>query len=289
MPATTEARHVSWADYGTHGQSAFPELWDGCVHASFPGLGPTGDRLFDLSGYSHHGAMANMEPGSDWIVGGPATDGGPGYCLSFDGSDERVVAAYGPSYVSPSVTVSCWYYRTSSSNSTNGRGLVGRYTTGRSWLLWIPDTADDRLFFITTSDGTYNSNQIAQYTTTMPNNTWYHAVGRLNAGGYAQLFVNNVLVATAASTTSGIYSPANSTIEIGSFSDGFAGTFFQGRVSSVMVWDYAIPVEYIKTLYEGGPLVACKRRRRTRGFSEAPNTTPQTFWVPPKVFSRFVR
>ena len=32
----------SWERYGTHDESAYPELWEGCIGAWCPGLGPTG-------------------------------------------------------------------------------------------------------------------------------------------------------------------------------------------------------------------------------------------------------
>ncbi len=35
----------SWQDFGTHDESAYPELWDGVVGAWCPSLGQTGLRL----------------------------------------------------------------------------------------------------------------------------------------------------------------------------------------------------------------------------------------------------
>ncbi|MGV2337667.1 MAG UNVERIFIED_CONTAM: hypothetical protein LVR18_27485 [Planctomycetaceae bacterium] len=35
----------SLSDYGTHDESAYPELWDGVVGAWAPCLGPTGNIL----------------------------------------------------------------------------------------------------------------------------------------------------------------------------------------------------------------------------------------------------
>ena len=38
----------SWSNYATHDDAEYPQLWDGCVGAVCPGLGPSGD-LFNLA------------------------------------------------------------------------------------------------------------------------------------------------------------------------------------------------------------------------------------------------
>ena len=77
-------RLASWQDYGTHDESAYPELWRGCVGAWAPCLGPTGLRLHDLSRYRNWGTLTNMDAATDWVVSGGR------YALDFDGVDDIV-------------------------------------------------------------------------------------------------------------------------------------------------------------------------------------------------------
>jgi hypothetical protein len=67
------------------GEPLFPELWDGCVGAWNPGLGPSGLTLRDWSPYENHGTLTNMDPGSDWV-----TNRGE-HALDFDGINDEVL------------------------------------------------------------------------------------------------------------------------------------------------------------------------------------------------------
>ena len=67
----------SWSDYATHDDSAYPELWDGCVGAWCPGIGPTGYSVVDLSGSRKHGTLTNTTPAAAWKVN-------QGWALDFD-------------------------------------------------------------------------------------------------------------------------------------------------------------------------------------------------------------
>ena len=70
----------SWQDFGTHDESAHPQLWDGVVGAWCPSLGPTGLRLHDHSRRNNWGTLTNMDPPTDWVI-----DGGQ-YAVDFDGA-----------------------------------------------------------------------------------------------------------------------------------------------------------------------------------------------------------
>lgn len=61
-------RMPSWADYATHNESQYPELWEGCIGAWCPGLGATGGTLPDLSLRQHPGTLENMTLASAWTA-----------------------------------------------------------------------------------------------------------------------------------------------------------------------------------------------------------------------------
>ena len=67
------------------GSPLYPELWKGCVGAWNPGLGPSGLTLRDWSGFSNHGTLTNMDPGTDWV----ASQGRA--ALDFDGTNDYVI------------------------------------------------------------------------------------------------------------------------------------------------------------------------------------------------------
>ena len=93
----------SWQDFGTHDESAYPELWDGVVGAWAPCLGPTGSRLHDMSRRSNWGTLTNMDNATDWVVSNGQ------YALRFDGTAKRVAMLDLPSNVfSLGFTMSCW-------------------------------------------------------------------------------------------------------------------------------------------------------------------------------------
>ena len=74
----------SYQDFATHDDSAYPELWDGCVGAWAPCLGPSGLRLHEHSGRANWGDLSGMDAATNWVV-----DGGQ-YALDFDGSNDFV-------------------------------------------------------------------------------------------------------------------------------------------------------------------------------------------------------
>lgn len=43
-------------------------LWKGLVGCWVPQMGPTGNRLLDVSGYGRHGTLTNMDPPTDWVT-----------------------------------------------------------------------------------------------------------------------------------------------------------------------------------------------------------------------------
>lgn len=55
----------TWEHYGTHDDSEYPELWDGCIGAWAPCLGPSGAQVFDLSGAGNNGSFVRLSPSAD--------------------------------------------------------------------------------------------------------------------------------------------------------------------------------------------------------------------------------
>lgn len=131
----------SWEHYGTHDDSAYPELWEGCVGAWAPCLGPTGFALFDLSITRNDGQLVSMES-EDWKVSGT------GYCLDFGGTPERITTSRSGPLGQTARSISAWVNTANPNtilgygqNSLNARFQFGLATTttfgntlGQPWV-----------------------------------------------------------------------------------------------------------------------------------------------------------
>lgn len=62
----------------------YASLWESLVGCWVPQMGPTGDRLLDLSGCNNHGTLTNMDPATDWV---PGPDG---WALDLDATNDCV-------------------------------------------------------------------------------------------------------------------------------------------------------------------------------------------------------
>jgi hypothetical protein len=89
--------------FATHDNSAYPQLWRGCVGAWCPSLGPSGSRLHDYSRRMAWGTLTNMDVATDWVTSGGA------YALDFDGTNDNVttLSTFGPG--AGPMSVSYWY------------------------------------------------------------------------------------------------------------------------------------------------------------------------------------
>jgi hypothetical protein len=137
----------SWEHFGTHDQSAYPELWEGVRLYLAPCLGPTGTRLADLSGPSNWGTLTNMDAATDWVV-----DGGR-YALDFDGSNDVVNVPWTFFNGAVNASYSAWFRRTSV--STNGP-MFGAGVSGQN-IRFNTLVFSDGVVYITAVNGANNS------------------------------------------------------------------------------------------------------------------------------------
>ena len=198
------------------GQPLYPELWRGCVGAWAPLLGPTGLTLRDWSGYGNHGAMTNMDAGTDW------TGLNGKYLLDFDGSNDFVSFPVMPFLTGiTTITVSCFVSVSSASQLT----LVSRYyqtTIDNGWLLQGGTTSGFRFagresvasFLSSGNSGAINAGQVYHVCGRKVGNEWSIWVdGRLassaNVGVGTTVFGVNPLFLARIDTPSPIYTACN--------------------------------------------------------------------------------
>lgn len=230
-------------------ESAAPNLWKGLVVAWVPSLGPTGLPLFDVSGNRNHGTLSDMDPATDWVVGGNPRF--PGYVLDFEGgtSDERVRTALGVDMTSWTGTShSLWFKRT-------GSDVSDFYTSH------LHSGADDIALFINSSgeivygldDGTRSDVTGSAIT----QGVWEHAVGTFD-GTNQILYFNGKEVASG---TDGFdfSSASDSQLSIGARLNG--GLEAPVQISSFLLYDRELTFGEIRQLYDD-PMAPFRRRLR---------------------------
>jgi hypothetical protein len=172
----------SYQHYGTHDDSEFPELWDKCVFAAAPCLGPSGLRLHDHSGRANWGTLTNMDAATDWVV----SDGR--YSLDMDGSNDHLQLA-SPVTLAADFGFSGWFYIRSTS----------------AQAFWTYTVSGITVFFLNTATTiSFRAQGFQLVTFTIPaiTNTWAH-IAVTRTGDSVRLFVNGVESTSGALTSTG--------------------------------------------------------------------------------------
>jgi len=154
--------------FATHENSAYPQLWRGCVGAWCPSLGPSGARLHDYSRRNNWGTLTNMDPATDWVVSGGQ------YALDFDGSNDYALLtpAIGGK---PRATFAMWFWWAAYSNNDDLLFETSEnYGTIGNAILCDPNcsspTAGKFHIALSASSGQYNSKDVDRPTAA----EWHH-------------------------------------------------------------------------------------------------------------------
>jgi hypothetical protein len=233
-------------------ESEHPELWHGLVGAWLPVLGPTGSTLRDWSGRKKHGALTNMVPASDWVMGPN------GWALDFDRSNDRVLATGASHIQSPigSLVVRCATANETVDQTavTLGTGTNNNFIQfgvdgGNGWHVRIKTTADQ----ILASGGSITRDQ------------WYGLLLQMRPDGNA-IYADGVPVsmnyATGSAATQVWTSDISATrVMIGARDTAAAGVFWGGPVDAVLVYDRPLLGDAVPRISRN-PLAPFHLRRR---------------------------
>lgn len=237
------------------GMPLYPSLWNGCVGAWCPSLGPTAGDIRDWSGFQRHATLTNMDPGTDWV----ASNGR--WAVDFDGSNDY--AATAATDIVPAgaaaKSVSFWFRTTTPAS--------------RQWMFYAgTDTTYGRFSIeILSSLLTVNINDAApSHTATVSSNTWYHAaVSYAQAATSITIWMSGVAVSASISALN----TGSSAVYFGVLPPGFF--YLSGQLDDVRVYNRALSSQEIALLaqrrgiaYELAPRrltksSAVNRRRRS--------------------------
>lgn len=245
-------RLASWADFGTHDESAYPELWRGCVGAWAMCLGPTGLRLHDLSQYRNWGTLTNMDMTADWVVSGGR------YALDLDGSNDYANCGTAFSQITRDITASCWFLPR---NLSSFQSLITRWNVGpmnAAFQLLIRNTG---VLVCGIMDGTNSNEDAVIGATSLTLNTWQHACV-IKRGLSLEIYLNGRLDGTATAATAGIgATTANLFLGARNLSGG-ADLFLNGQLDSTMLHSRAISPANVQLLATRRGIAFERRKRR---------------------------
>lgn len=181
--------------FATHENSAYPQLWRGCVGAWCPSLGPSGSRLHDFSRQQQWGTFMNMDPATDWVVDNGA------YCFDLDGVDDYV-AIDNLRYPSGNqvFSISYWIKYTTSQSSYRLPLGLGTDATGGNQAYFIYRNPSTTYLVAEFGSGTGAANS----TSALALGEWVHLCGTYD-GASNRLYRAGSQIASAA------YSSANIT------------------------------------------------------------------------------
>lgn len=226
----------------------FPDVGWWCPSLQSPG----GTRLHDLSGRQNWGTLTNMAT-DDWIV-----SGGRG-ALDFDGSNDYVsIPTVGFPTIEGEKTVSLW----TQYDGTNGRRIIFslvKNDTGTANNSWDIEVSGFNATIVRWGGSAVSSLLLGS------GNIWFHVVGRTDAAGNEQIFLN------AVAGTSGTSADVGSVgvCRIGSFNSAFPSPYHNRPVDDVRMFSRALSSIEIRQLYQLGRGNMPRIRQRRYSVEEA--------------------
>lgn len=242
----------SWQDFGTHDESAYPELWDGVVGAWAPCLGPTGSRLHDMSRGNNWAELQFFTPDSDWQV----SEGQ--YAINFDGSNNN--ARIDRNLMeNPAQTCTAWVRGSTFPNAYN-TVICKNEDTNRYWTILLKSNGKMAYYVHANIPVFADGTGLFQLSI----GRWYFVAMSYSATSGLSGYVNGVGDATAAAN--GNPTTGSSFVNIGSHYQalvgGASGRFFDGLIDDVKVYNRVLLPSEISRLYGLGRGGMYQRRRR---------------------------
>jgi len=266
MPWIPQIGDFTSAMYSRGANVVAPWMWNG-LRGSWPfmeGGGGGGTITKDFAGFGNDGILEASMTESDWV----STDGGV-WCpraLDFDGGGDYVDCGYDSSLQFGSAidfSMSAWI-KTSSSlrQDIAGGGDAATTSDGKHWevFVWTNGTLsafidDGTNTAVTTADGA-----------TINDGNWHHVVVIFDRDGNVTRYVDGDQTGTQDSISSvgDISSTEGTAIQAIGRRGNFVGTYFDGLLDDIRIYNRALPASQAQELYhDGGAIV----RPRTRYYS----------------------
>ncbi len=225
-------------------ESAHPRQWKGLIGAWIPALGPTGNTLFDWSGFGNDGTLTDMAPATDWVIG--ANPRSPGYALDFDGSDDLV--NMGNIAIWNGLTAASWVLWVTPSGIEDDT-FLGKWVDGSSTTFLFDfndDPGGEATLFIAQSSTSLGQASADIPTGTLIDNQWHHLAIIFEGSGAEdsdrlKLFVDGVQITLSFGGSEPI--PASlftSTADFEIGSNTGLSRFYIGQIAEVRAYNRAL-------------------------------------------------
>lgn len=266
------------------GESAYPNGWDGLVGAWVPALGPTGATLRDRSVFKNDGTLTNMDPATDWLIGGNPHL--PGYALDFDGINDGVVIGNVPRLaMTGSMTLLAWVKLDTLTGTINIIAYGTTDETEETNFLWALSLDGDTLRAFWEHGAGVNELTLSTSVSGITIGEWNRLglVRTTGATSSLKFFING---RQNGNTISGITNPSGGTVAGAAIGQpGLASTQrLDGQVNEVLIYGRPFSDAEMQLDFER-PLRFLAQRRRVFGFV-APVGGPSI--VPPRSLPRGV-
>lgn len=214
----------------------YPELWDGCIGAWCPALGPTGLSLIDWSGFQNHGVLTNFSgSAAAWLLQS-------GYwAIDPDGTNDFVsVANHGIHNPGDRMSVAAWIYLDAAPGA-NGGVVSKSAATSNGWALYVGNSGGNLM----TNFGIHSTTFTAtSSSSTFPAGALTHLCGTYD-GTTLRVFVNGRQNGNGSAKTGSI-TTSSTALSIGNLYA--ASQPINGKVFDVMLWNRALTAQEIATL-----------------------------------------
>ena len=212
----------------------------------------------DSSGTGNTGSI-NIGPSGTQTSTGTCTTSGTAWgngasghtnsSLNFDGYDDNVslnTAFNGTNNYS----LSSWVYLNSNFSSSKYDRFLGTPTwgSGRIGLIVTPNYKLGANTYFGAGGDYWQTTNI-----TVPLNQWFHAAITFDRNGNQNLFYNGILVSSINISAASSYSWSGENLKIayGTYGDTYYVPH-EGKIDDVRIYNYALTVEQVKQLYNGG-------------------------------------
>jgi hypothetical protein len=186
----------------------------------------------DLSGNNNSGS----------IVNGAALNNDSFGSFNFNGINSYILISRP---VQDDFTLSCWFKTTQSTGSGqwyNGVGLIDGEVAGTVNDFGLSMVAGRVAF------GTGNTDITISSSLTYNDNTWHQATAtRIKSTGVIALYVDGISVASSTGNTNSL--SASSALRLGSIQTNSATGFFSGSISTVQIYNRALPSSEVQSNY----------------------------------------
>ena len=199
----------------------YPQAWDELAAAWYPGAGPSGTRLYDLSGRDNHGTLTN---GPTWV------DSQGGKAIEFDGVNDAI--NINRIQFDSAFSLSCYFLQRA---VVETRVIFGDSTNNLPFIGFLASS--------TTISYRGNTSGVLGFTVpAMAANVLYHLTVTRSPANLIRVFLNGVESSSGGQTQTQFFSFNL----IGSYFTPNLG--FRGLLSDVLAHDRATSADEIKIL-----------------------------------------